>query len=239
MLRKVGYTDEVIQEKRKEGISFWLVRFMVDFHDSSPVRATWDEVLALVERVSPACHAKLLPVWEDIKVLPAEHYTESNIFGAQETAVLLFWTEKKKLQDSNPELFAKVESFEAFASAPLAETVNEQIIEGRAFLRHTLMLSELFRGDGFAYDKFGSQGMAEYLFPRTKIADLRLSEDVIEDSLVDGGEHKGEGEVVEHHEAETIAGCIQIYPPKNDRGFLTAVQGGCDASCVTNLFPTI
>jgi hypothetical protein len=155
MFKYIGYqtdwaADEWLFSKLAEGTKFWLVVFG-QTEQATP--ATWDGLVALTRKLSPNCAEKLVPHVETMRKMPVDELTSLG-----------------KGVDSVPsEVYPSVSSFEDYAASEV-----DTLEHARAFLRHTLKCTTLYRGDGHAYDDQGIRGSVEVLVPRMTVAELPL-----------------------------------------------------------------
>jgi hypothetical protein len=137
---------------------FYFVTFARDTPGLDPVRATWNNLLELVKKESPPCYNLLLPHMEDIRGgRPFDSYKVDG-YG---------------INNLPKEIYDRVKSFEAFAK------LSRDIVTpgyARAFFRHTLKCTALFRGDGYTYDEYGIRGFDEYVVRNMPLSELTQDE---------------------------------------------------------------
>ena len=151
MLEFVGFEWSWVTEKLAAGHRFRLLLF--SFRQAKATRATWDNLLGLVADRSPRCAEKLAPHMPDLKATPYLELIERIGYDVDHLS---------------PERQREVSSFAAFAD----DAVPADLGRARAFFRHALKCTALFRGDGYAYDEHGRRGAREYVMPNTRVEDL-------------------------------------------------------------------
>jgi hypothetical protein len=156
----VGYRKHFVVQRLKSGSKFVLILFtgfqdeMKENVDSSnsdrtkPVTATWENVLTMVEKASQVVGERVRNVFSMIQTTPFYHY------GVD-------------FEQLDSDLLQQVNSFEAFEKSG-----HDSPAMVRAFLRHTMKLTELYAGDGYCYNDRGERGSKEYLMPRVAISQL-------------------------------------------------------------------
>jgi hypothetical protein len=148
----VGFPSSWLTEKTAHGLEFHLVVFReskcLEAMNTRPLNATWANLLALIRSQSPVCADKLEPHWVAIQQMEC--------------------VEGGPIDKVPAHMYGEVSSLQGFANSTLLTTPEL----GRMFLRHTLKCTSLYKGDGYAYDQEGNQGVKEYLVPRVLTADL-------------------------------------------------------------------
>jgi len=147
---QTDYTrDEWLFQKLDGGTRFYMVIFGAD--ESIP--ATWDGIMGFLRGHHPKCAGKLAPHVETMKTMsPPELVQLAAGVG-----------------DVPKAYYDTVSSFDAYV-----ESQENTLQHARAFLRHTLKCTTLYRGDGYAYDDNGTRGTEEVLMARKKISELPL-----------------------------------------------------------------
>lgn len=152
VLRLLGFEDAWVAHRIKErGFKFKVCIFALD-KAAHAVRATWDAVMGLVEEHMPLAAAKLAPHLARLKDMSySEFIAEAGhgIEGVPEEQSAL-WTYENYVLPSTPDTLGNA----------------------RGFLRRELKLTSLFAGDGYTRKPDGTKGVAEYLVPRSRVADL-------------------------------------------------------------------
>ena len=169
----IGYERSFLKSKLDMGTRYYLVFFSgykaegnlhdqdgelsaidepsADFaeHHSTPLPATWFNLMNLIAEFSSACAAKILPFLPILMSKPYDSYEFS-------------------IENPPIEILCEVNSFESFANSKLPNSPSL----ARAFLRHTMKCTKLYAGDGYSYDELGNRGAREYLMPRVKLENL-------------------------------------------------------------------
>ena len=151
IIKLVGFEWSWVSKKLSAGLRFRLLLFSL--RHAKATRATWDNLLRVVGDQSPRCADKLAP---HIPALKATPYRE--LIGRIGYDVDHLSRERR----------AEVSSFTAFAD----DAVPSDLGRARAFFRHTLKCTALFRGDGYTYQEDGCRGAREYVVPNTRVQDL-------------------------------------------------------------------
>ena len=151
MLELVGFEWPWVLEKLSAGHKFRLILFSL--REAEATRATWDNLLSLVAGRSPRCAEKLVPHMPLLKATPYRELIERIGYDVDRLS-----SERR----------AEVSSFAAFAD----NTVPSDLGRARAFFRHTLRCTALYRGDGYTYDEHERRGAREYVMPNTRAQDL-------------------------------------------------------------------
>lgn len=150
VLKLIGFEKDWIMMKRHQGYQFHFIKFR--HHDKlQAVRASWDGLFDLVQRVSPECFERISPFLDELKTREYSSYSDFDI------------------ENMSALEYSKVCSFESFASNSI-DTLT--VTYARAFFRHALKCTSLFRGDGYTYDEYGNRGVDEYVVRRMLISDL-------------------------------------------------------------------
>ena len=152
MMFAIGFEEEWVRRKLESGNTFKLVLFPASACGGM-VSPTWDALMNLIERESAECAEKLRPHLQTIRSTPYSELTEKIGYD---------------VNDLSAEQVDKVGTFEAYAAASTPGDLGH----ARAFLRHTLKCTPLFRGDGFAYSDDGTRGVREYLVKRLPVEAL-------------------------------------------------------------------
>lgn len=139
--------DDWLFRKLASGTRFWLVVF----GEGNATPATWAGIMDLTRQQSPACAEKLAPHMEIMANMSIEELVEL----------------ARRVDKVDAEYYATVGTFEGYAASD-----TDTLEHARAFLRHTLKCTTLYRGDGYAYDDQGVRGSEEVLMPRVKIGEL-------------------------------------------------------------------
>ena len=148
LLLNLGYEEDWLNRKVGNGLKFSLAVFQEDRCSVAPVNASWEGIFSMIEVTSPECASKLLPIWEDIKLV--ECIADGHI------------------DKPSPETKIHVSSFDGFANYTGQCTAEL----GRMFLRHTMKCTALYKGDGYAWNDKGERGVKEYIMPRVLTASL-------------------------------------------------------------------
>lgn len=151
MIEFVGFEWSWVSEKLSAGLRFRL--FLFSLRQAKATRATWDNMLCLVGDQSPRCAEKLAPHIPVLKAIPYRELIERIGYDVDRLSG------KRRME---------VSSFAAFAD----DAVPSDLGHARAFFRHTLNCTALYRGDGYAYDEQGKRGAREYIIPNTRVQDL-------------------------------------------------------------------
>ena len=151
MIEFVGFEWSWVLEKLSAGLRFRL--FLFSLRQAKATRATWDNMLRLDGDQSPRCAKKLAPHIPVLKAIPYRELIERIGYDVDRLRG------KRRME---------VSSFAAFAD----DAVPSDLGHARAFFRHTLKCTALYRGDGYAYDKHGTRGAKVYIIPNTLVQDL-------------------------------------------------------------------
>jgi len=149
MLVEVGYTPEFIHHKVvDERCQFKLVVF-----EGATVgkQATWANIIELACQAYPSVQDKLRAQREAL---------EATAFADIEQAAGYRFA---SVTDTHDARFMNLEHFSASAGS---------LVDVRAFLFHSVYLTELFTGDGFTRTDSGERGVAEYMCPNTQVSGL-------------------------------------------------------------------
>merc|ERR1712232_1237701 len=143
MLQLIGYDEAYIRRKVGEGERFKLVVASVD--SQSGVRATWDNMLNMVQQAYPELGPKIEVHRDALK-----NYTYEEICslpGGFDIA------EAQASCPTGPNCY----------DSPERLAVSEgSLVQVRAFLLHTLNLNSLYSGDGWTYQEDGTRTNPEY-----------------------------------------------------------------------------
>ena len=150
MMRFIGLEDAWVEDKLAQGNRVGMVLFSAQSFDGGFILATWDNLLALVDRESPRCANKIRPHLDVLKQTTYPNLLDMIGFDVERPPA---------------EVRARVATF-ADNSTP------GDLGHVRAFFRHTLKCLPLFGGDGYAYNEAGKRGAREYVVMRRAIADL-------------------------------------------------------------------
>ena len=151
MLELVGFEWCWVLEKLSAGLKFRLILFSLT--RAMATLATWDNLWRLVEGESPRCAEKLAPHIPVLIETPYRELIERIGYDVDRLSC------KRR---------AEVSSFAAFAD----DAVPSDLGRARAFFRHTLKCTALYRGNGYTYDEDGRRGAREYVIPNTRAKDL-------------------------------------------------------------------
>jgi len=152
-LMHIGYPDDWVRnDLLPSGTEFELIVFP----ETSASQATWDNFLKVVATAYP-------DVAEDCR----KHVQDLKDWKWPWYAMKLLWpieAQKKTTPWNTPN--EKFMSLENYLKSP------RDTAHFRAFLAHSCYANKLFHGDGYTYDDKGNRGLAEFVMPDMKIADI-------------------------------------------------------------------
>jgi len=143
MLQLIGYDEAYIRRKVGEGERFKLVVASVD--SQSGVRATWDNMLNMVQQAYPELSVKI-----------EKHRDALKNYTYEEICSMPGGFDIAKAEASCPTGPNCYDSPERLAAS------EGSLVQVRAFLYHTVDLNKLYSGDGWTYREDGTRTNPEY-----------------------------------------------------------------------------